>query len=279
MGKSHSPCPIKLEEQHTHTHTYTHTHSLTLWVQLDEKSMIRKTNEKPRWFPHKSCREQLHHHSSCSLSPVICSALRAEKMEGSCWPNPSHRPTAELESTGLIWTSLLPALPFPTNKLLPETWEPSSVSIPLIEDPPKPANVLRRFDERDSFQLDIFHLILYHYGSVAWKKWQIVLLSLNVFTFLKRNYRISLSISVMMGENWDPKKQHRVIHKTKTLAVMIPCFSYRPHCKDQSFFSITSLFWVTELVAHQLSWIGSQALLTFIGVLNIKCLCLLTQEA
>lgn len=111
------------------------------------------------------------------------------------------------------------------------------------------------------------------------KKGQIILLGLKVFIFLERNYGISLSISVMMGENWDPKKHHRMIHKTKPLGVMIPCFSHQSHCKNQSFFSISSLFWLTKLVAHQLSWIGSQALLTFIGVFNSKCLCLLTQEA
>lgn len=47
----------------------------------------------------------------------------------------------------LICTSLLPALPLPI-KLLPETWEPSSLSIPLITHPPRIMHVLR-FDEKE----------------------------------------------------------------------------------------------------------------------------------
>lgn len=68
-------------------------------------------------------------------------------------------------------------------------------------------------------------LILYHCGSVAWERDR--LLGLNGLTLQKRNYGISLSISALMGENWDPKKQHRGIHKPKPLAVIITGFSWK----------------------------------------------------
>lgn len=96
-------------------------------------------------------------------------------------------------------------------------------------------------------------LILYHCGSVAWERHR--LLGLNGLTLQKRNYGISLSISAMMGENWDPKKQHRGIRKPKPLAVIITGFSWNwSHCKPIGFSPVGSLSWLTELVAHL--WAG-----------------------
>lgn len=50
---------------------------------------------------------------------------------------------------GMICRSLLPALPFWTNKQFPKTWQLSSFSIPLIKEPPKIVHVLLRFEEKE----------------------------------------------------------------------------------------------------------------------------------
>lgn len=81
-------------------------------------------------------------------------------------------------------------------------------------------------------------LILCRYGSVAWERGR--LLGSNGFTFQKTKYGISLSISAMVRENWDPKKQHRANLKTKPPAVIITCFlwnwgSHWSHCKILDF--------------------------------------------
>lgn len=82
------------------------------------------------------------------------------KMEGSCWPNLATGHQQDwTQLFCLICRSLLPALPFPTNKLFPETWELSSFSIPLIKDPPKIVDVLWRFDEKEIHFNSIPHLI------------------------------------------------------------------------------------------------------------------------
>ena len=59
--------------------------------------------------------------SSAGVLPIP-RRMTAEKMEGSCWPNPAtgHQ-LNRTQLVCLICGSLLPALPFPTNKLSSET--------------------------------------------------------------------------------------------------------------------------------------------------------------
>lgn len=106
---------------------------------------------------------------------------------------------------------------------------------------------------------------------MAWVREQLVLLSLNVLTFLKRNYGISLSISMTMGENWDSKKWHKVIYKTTSCndhMLFMELSSIPITLQNQSFFSTSSLFWLTDLVAHQRAGWGVKPSWHFSGVFN-----------
>jgi len=180
----------------------------------------------------------------------------------------SHRPSAELDSNGLFDLQIFStSFAFLYQQTL--SWDLRAIILFHSFNQRASKNCecpVKIWWQRDSFPLSP-SLILYHYGSVAWERGQLVPLGLNVLTFLKRNYGLLFSISVMMGDNQDPKKRHRVIHKTKPLAVMITCFSWNSavhwsHCKIHHFSNqfVILTHWIGGSSAI---WKGSQAQLTF----------------